>query len=154
MRKIYQRSLYKKSYWFKKFNQNELPRDLTSKNHNHNSFDQRLKWIQLPKITTLWSETPKCIQLPKITTLWSEIHPNASNFPKSQHFDQRHTQMHPISQNHNTLIRDTPKCIQLPKITTLWSETPKCIQFPKITTLWWERERGGKKNKNCHYFLA
>ncbi len=46
--------------------------DLTSKNHNHNSFDQRLKWIQLPQ---------------NHNTLITD--PSGSNFPKSQHFDQR-----------------------------------------------------------------
>ncbi len=96
MRKIYQRSLYKKSYWLK----NEPPMDLTSKNHNHNSFDQRLKWIQLPKITTVLIRDP-----------------NGSNFPKSQHFDQR------------------PKCIQLPE------NLPRKQHFDER-----ERE-GGKKKK-------
>ncbi len=143
--------------------------DLTSKNHNHNSFDQRLKWIQLPqnhntlirdpngsnlpksqhfdqkpkwiqlpKITTLWSQTQMDPKLPKITKLWSQTQmdptyqnhktlitdPNGSNFPKSQHFDQR-PKMHPTSQNHNTLIRD-PKCIQLPE------------NLPRKITFWCE----------------
>jgi hypothetical protein len=142
--------------------------DLTSKNHNHNSFDQRLKWIQLPKITTLWSQTQMDPTYQNHNTLITD--PNGSNFPESQHFDQRpkwiqltkittlwsETQMDPTYQNHNTLIRD-PNGSKLPKITTLWSQTQmdptsqnhntwirdsKCIQLPenlpRKTTFWCE----------------
>jgi uncharacterized protein YifN (PemK superfamily) len=116
--------------------------DLTSKNHNHNSFDQRLKWIQLPKITTLWSQTQMDPTYQNHNTLITD--PNGSNFPESQHFDQR------------------PKWIQLTKITTLWSETqmdpnfpksqhfdhrPKWIQLPKITTLGSETQNASNFQK-------
>jgi len=114
--------------------------DPTSQNHNtlitdpngsnfpkSQHFDQRSKWIQLTKITTLWSETQMDPTSQNHNTLIRA--PNGSNFPKSQHFDQR-PKMDPTSQNHNTLIRD-PKWIQLPKITTIWSETQNASNFPE-----------------------
>jgi hypothetical protein len=85
--------------------------DLTSKNHNHNSFDQRLKWIQLPKITTLWSQTQMDPTYQNHNTLITD--PNGSNFPESQHFDQRPKWIQ-TSQNHNTLITD-PNGSNFPK---------------------------------------
>ncbi len=119
--------------------------DLTSKNHNHNSFDQRLKWIQLPKITTLWSETQMDPTSQNHNTLIRD--PNGSNFPKSQHFWSE-TQMDPTSQNHNTLIRD-PNGSNFPK-SQHFDQRPKYIQLPENLPRkqhFDERERGGPKKK-------
>jgi len=86
--------------------------DLTSKNHNHNSFDQRHKWIQLPQNHNTLITDPNGSNFHKITTLWSQ------------------TQMDPTSQNHNTLITD-PNGSNFHKITTLWSQTQMDPNFPK-----------------------
>jgi hypothetical protein len=68
---------------------------------------------------------------------FDQKHPNASNFPKSQHFDQRHPNASNFSKSQH--FDQRPKCIQFPE------NLPKKQHFD-------EREREGEKKKTATIF--